>query len=108
MGHLWLDSIYPKDQTEWESFIINSLKQAWSFYFKPLNVSEKHLLLRAFKDNPTYLNEQFSINYKKIFQRPTPTTSLPSISVVICTRNRTSALRECLTRLFFPQKKTSK
>ncbi|MDI9869511.1 glycosyltransferase family 2 protein [Flectobacillus roseus] len=105
MGHLWLDSIYPKDLTEWESFIINSLKQAWSFYFKPLNVSEKHQLLRAFKDNPTYLNEQFSSNYKKIFQRPTPTTSLPSISVVICTRNRTSALRECLTRLFLSTEK---
>ncbi|MDI9879065.1 hypothetical protein [Flectobacillus longus] len=36
MGHLWLDSVYPKDLAEWERFVLNALKKAFSYYFKPL------------------------------------------------------------------------
>lgn len=98
MGHLWLDSVHPKDLAEWEKFILNALKKAFPYYFKPLTVLESQELLHAFKDNPSYLNGRFSSNYKKVFQSSI-STELPSISVVICTRNRTSALKECLSRL---------
>ncbi len=93
LGHFWVENGF-NNKEEFKSAIRNAIKKTINYYVDEESAS---FIFAAFDANN---NTDFITSLEKLFIQAFPNSIyFPSLSVVICTRNRTAALLKCIASL---------